>query len=812
MKTYTLLMLMLAGPFLAKNCAAQEKLAGSRVSGAVLDAERKAVDFATIHLLRAKDSSLVKVAISAADGTFIFENNAAGNYLVAASMAGYKKGYSKPFELNAGNKIVTLEAIRLPAQSRDLKEVAIVSQKPLIERKMDRLVLNVESGSLAAGATAMEVLEKAPGVTVDKDDNIAMKGKQGVTIMLDGKPTYMSNADVANMLRNMQSSQIETIELITSPSAKYDASGTSGIINIKTKKSKSLGLNGTATAGGGYGETSKMSGGTNLNYRNRKVNLFGNVNYANNGRLNTLNLNRQVTTVDTVTTFRQLNSWDNRRFSTSYKAGADFFLNKNHTIGVLINGYANKNDEESNSNTNWVNNFNQSERINILGNNTESYDNMALNLNYKGVLSASGKEISMDVDYSNYNGNHDEIRDNSYQRINLDPRGNLLVKNYAPAEITVKSFKTDYSHPINKTSKIEAGLKASLVKTDNDLLLAKFNGTTYVADPEYTNHFVYDEDIVAGYLNFSKEFKKTGVQLGLRAEQTFSKGNSVTKNEVVKRSYPELFPSVAFSRKINKDNELGLSYSRRIDRPSYDDLNPFLNFLDEYTFQKGNPFLNPQFTNSFDLSHTFKGKFTTSLSYSHTRDAMATVTEQDNATLKTYAIQKNLDEMDVYNLTVYAPVSPARWWNVNNNFQVFRMNFKSFSNGGTLNSGQTAISYNMDQSFTLSATASADLSAQYQSPQQYGIFRAETQVVLNAGVRKSLVNNKLSLRASINDIFNSRKNRLSTTYQDMNLNFVEKGESRIARLTVSYRFGKNEVRPARKRSTGSEAELNRMKN
>lgn len=790
----------------------QIKISGSKITGIVIDNEQKPLDYATISLLKSSDSSLVKTSVTDLKGLYIFENIPSGKYLVSALMMGYKKSFSEPFIIDDSNKEKKLPEMQLRFESKSLKEVSVVAQKPFIERKMDKLILNVENSSVSAGSTAMEVLEKAPGITIDKDDNISMKGKQGVLIMLDGKQTYMSSADVANMLRNMQSDQIETIELITSPSARYDAAGTSGIINIKTKKSKNMGLNGTLTAGSGYGKTSKYNGGTTLNFRKNKINLFGNYNYSNNGRLSNLNLNRVVNYKDTITNFSQLNDFDNRRSSNSFKGGIDYFINKNHTLGVLINGYSNINDDKSTSLTSRKNNFNQSEIINVLGNNTETYSNMAYNLNYKGSLDTNGNELSIDLDYSDYQGNHDEIRANSYTRFNMEPRNNLNVKNYAPSSINVKSVKLDFTHPVNKTTKIEAGLKSSIVETDNNLLLARLSGNVFVPDPEYTNHFLYDENIYAGYLNFSKEFKNTGIQLGLRTEHTDSKGNSITKSQVVDRSYLEFFPSLSMSQKLGKDHQLGLSYSRRINRPGYDDLNPFVNFLDEYTYQKGNPFLNPQFTNALDLSHTYKGGITTSINYSHTKDVMTFVTEQDDATQRTYATQRNLDELQIIGLNIYAPVPVAKWWNINNNLQVFNMKFKSKSAEGDLNSGQTAITYNMDHTFTINKTFTAETSVQYQSPMQYGIFKIESQTVLNAGLRKSFMDNRANLRLSVNDVFNTRKQHLSTTYQNMNLNFTEKGETQVARLTLSYRLGNKEVKAARRRSTGLEDETSRMKN
>lgn len=790
------------------NASAQQP-APSNVSGKVIDETSKPLDYATVSLLKAADSSLVKTDLTSETGTFSFNGLKPGRYILSSMMMGYRKTMTEALELKEGSSMI--KNIVLTSELKNLQEVSVIAQKPFIERKMDKLVVNVENSSVSAGSTAMEVLEKAPGITVDKDDNISMKGKQGVLIMLDGKPTYMSSADVANMLRNMASDQIETIELITSPSARYDASGTSGIINIKTKKNRNMGLNGTFTAGTGYGKTSKYNGGTTLNFRKNKVNVFGNYNYANQGRLSNLNMHRNVSYLDTLTNFVQLNDWDNRRGSNSFKGGIDLFINKNHTVGVLVNGYANQNVSQSTSLTSRGNNFNQSETIRVAGDNTEKYSNTAYNFNYKGILDTNGRELSLDLDYSDYNGNMDEIRINSYTRVNLDPRNALTVKNYAPSSINVSSAKLDYTHPVNKSTKWETGLKVTKVKTDNDLLFAKQSGNVFIPDPEYTNHFLYNEDIFAGYINFSKEFKTTGIQFGLRAEQTDSKGNSITKNEIVERSYLELFPSVSVSQKLGKNHQLGLSFSRRIDRPDYDDLNPFLNFLDEYTYQKGNPYLNPQFTSSFDLSHTYKGGITTSLNYSHTRDVMTTVTEQDDQTQRTFAIERNLDEQEIMGISVFAPVPLAKWWNINNNLQVFNMKFKLRSTGEDLNSSQVSATYNMDHAFTISKTFTAEASVQYQSPIQYGVFKIQSQTVFNAGLRKSFMDNKANIRLSISDVFDTRKQRLSTTFQNMDLRFTEKGETQVARLTLNYRFGNNKVKAARNRSTGLEDEAGRMK-
>ncbi|NQX41018.1 TonB-dependent receptor [Pedobacter steynii] len=783
----------------------------SVISGLVIDETLKPVPGTVISLLNHADSVLVKAAITDSLGKYLFEDIAFGNYIISSKMMGYSTMFSKSFQLTESRSQIAVEQFQLKMDSRSLKEISIVGQKNLIERKIDRLVMNVESSVLAEGNTVLELLEKAPSVSVDRDGNISMRGKPNVLIMLDGKATNVSSADVANILRNMQSNQVESIELITNPSARYDAAGTAGIINIKRKKNKAEGWNGVVQAGAGYGETSKYNGGTSLNYRNNRINFFGNYDYVNNGSKGTLDLNRIVNFMDTITRFNQSGGLDQRKKDNLYRVGLDYFVNKNHTIGVLMTGYSNRETITSKTNTLRENNFDQREDMNFLGNNKEKSWNTSFNLNYKGILDKKGKELSADVDYSHYYHNHDEIIDSKYTRINLLPRAPSSVMNFATSKIDVRSFKLDYSQPINKSSKLEAGLKSSFVSSDNNLLLARLQQSVWVPDVDYTNLFLYDENINAAYVNVNKAFKKTEIQVGLRGEQTVSKGNSVTNNQVVKRNYFDLFPSLAIAQSLGENHRLGFTYSRRIDRPNYGSLNPFLNFVDEYTFNKGNPYLKPQYSSSFELSDTYKGKITGAIYFLRTRDIMALVTEQDDATQKTVAIQRNIDSHQMVGMSLFIPFQLTKWWSMQNNIQAGYVMIKSELNGGHLNNTQKVASYFMNSSFIIDKSLQAESSLQYNTPAAFGIFKMRSQTVFNVGMKKTF-NEKLQLSVNVNDVFNSRRDRVSTTYQNMNINFTQKSESQIARLTLTYRWGKSTVPESRQRSTGITEESNRLKN
>ncbi|HYK55925.1 MAG TPA: outer membrane beta-barrel protein, partial [Flavisolibacter sp.] len=599
--------------------------------------------------------------------------------------------------------IVQLTA-QLSIQPAGLQGVVVTAKKPFIERKIDKLVLNVENSSLAAGSTAMEVLEKAPGVSVDKEDNISFQGKQGVLVLLDGKPTYMSNADLANFLRSMQSGQIETIELITNPSAKYDATGSSGIINIRTKKNKSLGANGSITAGAGYGETWKYNGNLSANYRNQKINLFGNYTHSNNRNKRTIDIERSSNLNGEDTYFSQWGHSERNNRNHNFKAGLDYYLNSKNTIGVLVTGYNNTANEVSGNYTQIGKTRQQSDsavdtKSSIRGLNK----NMAYNINYRSVLDSLGQELTIDADYSRFTSKDRSAYDNYY----LHPQGGSLkdpyfMKNTTPSTISIKAFKADYVYPYSREMKLEMGVKSSWVKTGNDLWFEELIGGAWQNNSSRSNRFIYDEKINAAYINVSRAFKATSIQTGLRAEHTSSTGNSVTTGKIVKRRYLDFFPSVFVHQTLSEKNTLSFSYSRRVDRPNYQSLNPFVYFLDQYTYEQGNPFLNPQYTHSLEMTYAYKRKYSATVGYNLTRAVMMEVILPDTSNKALYQTTLNLDQQRFYNLTLNAPVRISKWWNTNSNITLFHMSFKAPDlKGLELNAGKSGLIVTSNHNFSI---------------------------------------------------------------------------------------------------------------
>ena len=807
-----------------------EIIAQGKISGQIIDDKNKIVEFANVILLKAKDSTLVKGALSDQNGSFEFEKTPSGEYLVSISQMGYKKFYTPKFSLDSDNPNVKLSNLILSEDSKQLAEVQVVAKKPFIEQQLDKTVINVENSIVSAGSTALEVLEKAPGITVDKDGNISLKGKQNVMVMMDGKPTYMSAGDLANLLRNMQSSSLDRIEIMTNPPAKYDAAGNAGVINIKTKKNQNMGLNGSATVGMGYGffrSLPKENGSLNLNYRKGKLNIFGNFSGNNRKNFQINDIKRKfVENGKILSGFDQIADSDKQNSSFSYKIGADYFLDSKNTIGFLINGMNGNYKELLDNQAVIKNSVGMMDSTSITkGNIKNTWGNYSTNINFKHVIDSTGREWTIDADYARYDAdNNMQYRTSKYDVMNIIRQ----IRNedgITASKIDIYALKADLTFPINKTSKFEAGVKSSHVNSNNDMRFEFLTGDlqTRTLDPTRTRDFLYKENINAGYLNYSKEIKKLSIQLGLRVENTIGKGSLLGK-QLLDRNYTNVFPSVFLRQKLSAKHQLGMSYSRRIDRPSYEDLNPFLYFLDPYTFQKGNELLLPQFTDAIELSHTFMDAITTTVNYSRTNGIMTEILQQNNALKLTNVTKYNIGYVDNFGIAFSVPVPITKWWFSNTYFNLYDNHYVGDipkttvdGNGNSntiyqpLDARATTYMLNMTHQFTLPKKFSLELSGYYQSPFIEGQLAGKPMGQVSFGVQKKVLKDKATIKLNVNDIFWTNQFRGNFAFNDIDVQIVNKWESRTARMTFTYRFGNNKVASARQRQTGLEDEKGRVK-
>jgi len=797
----------------------QAQQGGVRVQGKVLDGSTKTIESATIGLHRSTDSVLVKMAVADKSGSFVFENVAAGRYQVAVSAVGHEPLRSDVFEVKAGQGL-ELPALQLVPVAKAISGVTVTARKPLIEQKPDRTIVNVEASPTNVGNSALEVLEKSPGITVDKDGNISLKGKQGVQVYIDGRPSYLSGADLANLLKSMNASQLDQIEIMTNPPARYDAAGNSGVINIRTKKTKQFGYNGSITTGYTLGWYARFNESVNFNYRTGKINLFTSLNYNKNHRGENLFIKRnfrEPVTKDISSMFEQESRMVNSGDFFSGKLGLDYSASKRTTLGFVLNGFYNPSEWQSRTPT-WIYDpaGNLQSRTYAYTRNDEKWKNYSVNLNFRTVLDSAGQELTGDFDHIQYRSTNFQPLYSSY----FDHAGNptlspdTLLGNL-PQDIYIYSGKLDYSLPLGKGAKLEAGLKSSYVETDNNAIYENLVGGTAVLDSGRSNHFVYDENINAAYVNYSRPLgKKWNAQMGLRLENTnangLSKGytwdqaqNKFTYTEKeFKRRYTQLFPTVYLQYVASEKNQWVINYGRRVNRPNYQDLNPFINFLDRYTFQQGNPDLKPQFSHNIELSHTYKGFLTSTLNYTQTDDIIQQVFEQNEATNETYIKKANIASLKQVGLSVSAFKELNKWWSGSIYVNVFSNHFKGVVNNDPVSVSIAGVMVQAQQQFKLGKGWNAEVSGFYRTKGVEGVIYIRQIGQVSAGFSKQVLKNKGTVRVSVRDIFAMGVYNGYSRYGDVDVKFKNVNDSRALSLGFTWRFNKGKLNGAGQRKKG----------
>ncbi|MCC3154375.1 TonB-dependent receptor [Hymenobacter sp. BT770] len=802
----------------------------SGLTGKVATAAGAAIEFATVTLHRAADSTVVKSEFSDNKGVFHFEQAPAGSYLVSAAQVGFVRTWT--LITVSGTEDITIPTLTMKESAATaLKEVTVVGKKPLFERQADRTVVNVEGSTLAAGNTSLDVLARSPGVTVDGNDNIGLRGRQGVLVLIDGKRQPMTGSELADYLRALPADQLKSIELITNPPAKYDAQGGAGIIAINLKKDQRVGTNGTANASYGQGRYGKFTTGVSLNHRALKTNTFGSYTYANRENFGALTIHRDFFS-PTETGKAFIGSTDQDNFSKghseshSWKAGIDYNLSERTVLGAVANGLQVKAVQAGTNFTDPRDAQGQLIRsYNSTNDRDASFPNYAGNLNLKHTFvdSLGKRELTADADYAHYdtrrlqylNTYFDRVRAERFDRLNGDQQGSL----------TIQSVKADYTHPLSKQTKMELGGKVSWVHSDNDVVFSipfldpttqQRDLNTLVRDPNRSNRFRYDENINAAYVNFNHTLPKWTLQAGLRAEQTNAEGKQDVEQVGVasgfSRNYYQLFPSAAIKHTLTDKHEMDLTLSRRIDRPGYGQLNPFRSYIDATTYGAGNPNLLPQTSYNIELTHTYRQKYSAGLSYSRTTNPIVSTVQPENATSRiVVSTSQNLSAQHYFALTLTAPLEPVKWWSVYNNVVVYYSRYVGTLAGTTLGAknARPAFSLSSNSTFTFGKGWSAELNGSYQSRELSSFFNSNPNGQVTAGIQKSLWDRKATLKLNMTDIFYTSPLHATSTYTNYIERFYQRGDSRVATLSFSYRFGNDKLAPSRRRSGGAEDEKRR---
>ena len=792
--------------FFSTNLIAQSSYT---ISGLIHDNEGVPMAFSNVLLFRASDSTLVKGTLTNEEGFYTIENVVNGKYLVQGSMIGYKSTYSKPFDLNQDLTIGTIVLSGFEA----LDEVTVVAKKQLFEQKVDRMVINVESSIVSSGSSALEILERSPGVLVNRQSNaISLAGKDGVVIMINGKTSYVPISSIVQVLEGMSGDNIKTIELITTPPANFDAEGNAGFINIVLKKSADLGLNGSYSLSGGYGRGETTSDNLNFNYRKNKINLYGNYSYSIDKRFQFVSTSRQYEENNNLFYTETVSDRNPRQRNHIYRFGIDFQATEKTIIGILANGFDNR----------WsMNAFNENfDTENGVPNSYVDLDNTEINhkkhfganFNVKHDFSKD-KFINLDVDYLSYNFNNPTDYAISFYDENNVYINEELLRSRKDTPLNTLVGKIDYSNKLNDKVKIEIGAKATKNNFENDVSVEDLDDNNWVIDPSLTNKSNLDEKIWAGYGALDYSFsEKTSLRLGLRYEYTNTFLETDTEGTVVDRQYGEWFPSVFLNRKISDDLSMNLSYSRRITRPTFDDLAPFIIFIDPNTFFSGNAALQPAFSNSVKYAINYKSYFF-SIQYTNEEGSIARFQEYiDEDTGRLIFEAANLDYTKTFSTTLGFPFKISDWWTTQNNLTYNNQKVRTFYNGEPIELSISTLSANSSHFFKISSTFSGEISGLYNSPSIFGASKRDEYYEINIGVQQNFGDKWGTLKFSVDNLFDSMEWVSGTDLPEQNIKTRNDFDlwNRTFKLTYSRNFGNRKLESKRERETGSEEERRRV--
>ncbi len=782
-----------------------------QVSGHLQDESGQPVAYANAVLYQSSDTSVVKMNYSGDDGSFVVQSDEPGNFYLEITYVGLQDFRSETFDLNVDNPQQDFQTLTLATRGEKLKEVVVTARKPLLEVKPDKMVVNVAGSINSSGNNALELLRKSPGVMVDQNENVSLLGKSGIQIYINDKKSPLSGEQLANYLKSMPSEDIERIELITQPSARYDAEGNAGIINIVLRKNQNEGYNANVALSYSQGEKSNYSGSVNTNYKSGNVNLYGSLSYYDNEYPNTQVIYREQNGMVFDQDLKTLSKSD----GINYRAGVDYNLSDKSVLGVLVHGNNNSWDWRKESRA-QIGRKGSTEIDSILwsnGGNRSDNHNTNFNVNYQ-LKGEKEQSLNIDADYGFFNHKNEQEQPNIY----TDASGEEILQSreyfiMAPSRIDIYTLKSDYEQPL-WAGKITTGLKWSKVLTDNNFNFFDVLDDVKIKDGDRSNDFAYDEQVYAAYIAYNKKVDKLGIQGGLRVEHSRTHGLLESQQDVelddVKRNYTDFFPSMGITYDLNDKNVVQLTYSRRINRPNYSSLNPFEFQLDELTYEKGNPFLTPEYTNKVQLSYTWNHMITSSAAYSHTRDLITQIIEvgEENSAYQTHS---NLASQKDISVSVSGSSPICTWWSALTNINYFyRETFGKVNQGKDASLHLNSFQLYAQHTFTLPGDFSLEIDGYYNSPSLWGgQFVSTRQWGVNAGVQKKLFQDKATLKLAVSDIFDSQGWESYSEVGDFYLSSKGTWDSQRVRLSFSYSLGNSGVK-TRQRSTGLEDEKSRV--
>ena len=789
---------------------------GGIIQGNLKSSSHEPIETLVVTLLSSSNNSIVKTTLTELNGSFEFTNVVENSYIIFIDDLAYKTYKSEVFSIRQNTLV--LPTILIEKQDvNKLEEVTIERKKAFVENKIDRTVVNVEAMISAAGSDAMDVLEKSPGILIDQNGTITYKGKSGVAVFIDDKPTNLSGTELEAYLKSLPAETLNQIEFMTNPPAKYDAAGSAGIINIKTKKSKLKGFNGSFSSRVSQGKRMVNRNSLNLNYTDGKIRLYGNLSYAKQESVTDLYIFRRYKNEDlsTKTLFDQNSMIEGENKNANAKIGLDFYASEKTTLGISFNGFTRSAGNASDVKS-VLSNATSVIDSTIVANNSEDkkFQNGGVTLNYSRDFN-EGKKLTADADFLTYSDKtHQRFRNFIYQPDNTLSSSDELVGKL-PSKISIYSFKTDYSHPLKNEGLIETGYKISYSETDNVADYDNVINGALIPNYDTSNHFQYNEIINAAYLNFNKSYKRFSFQTGLRLETTISKGNQLGNimkpASQFKRDYTNLFPTVYVMYKLDSigDNQLVANYGKRISRPYYQDLNPFLSPLDKFTFYSGNPYLNPSFTNAVEFSYRYKGIFSSTLSYGKSKDDINETIEIRDEIY--YSRPGNIGKSEFLSLVLQSDFDVTSWFSTSLFSELAYMDYRSELYTEGLHSYGTFYFFSSTNRFKINKKWSAEISGRYSSEMTSSQFTLGENAAINVGIQTKIFKDKGTLRLNANDIFyQGIRNGVINNLKLADATWKNKPDTRYIALTFTYAFGKL-FEPKSQERSGAESEQSRVK-
>lgn len=792
-------------------CLFQQSLTAQTIQGRVLDENEAGMIAANIYLMTATDTTFIRGTMTSDDGTFIFEKLPVGNYLIQVTSVGYGNTYTTPLKLSATESL-RLDPIRLEAGIK-LKEVVLVGKKPLYQAEPDGLVVNVENSIVSAGATALEILERSPGVVVDRQNStISLAGKQGVNVMINGKLSYMPMASLVQFLEGMSADNIKSIKLITVPPARFDAEGNAGYIDIRLRRRTDEGLSGTVTASYGYGRGHVSNDNVSFNFRKNKLNLFGNYSFVLNGREQLFQTTRTVGTASDLNKSMTAALRDPTQRNHNLRFGVDYQLTDRTIIGGLVSAYDNKWSMDA------VNNNELMERgsltlINSVANvERNQWKHYSGNLNFKHNFN-DNEFVSVDLDYLDFSNENPTRYTNSIFDGNRNFLRDELTNSTKITPISIWVGKADYHRNLSDRLSIDLGGKIVRSSFDNRVSVEMFDNGEWIQDPTLTSNSRLGEQIWAAYASSDiKLGEKTNAKLGLRYEYTDSKLDTETDGRVVDRQFGRFFPSAFLSHEFTKDFGANVAYSRRITRPTFNEMAPFVYLIDPSTFFAGNVAIQPSLTDAYKLDLRYKTIFF-SVQYSRQDSTIARFQQQYHPeTDRLVLLSENLKNSKILSFTVGFPLEVTKWWQMRVNAMYFQQENNTYDAGKPIQLKRDYLQFNTSQSFKLPKGFSSELSLFYIGPRLAGALKFGEMYGLNFGLQKNLGGNWGTLRFNVQDLLNSIELQGSAFVEAQQLMYEGTFDFSQRTFTLSYtrNFGNQKVKAARNRKRGAEEESQRV--